>query len=152
MYTNAVVDHAHRKPFLIALAINFLWINASEICRYFFWVKPMLMEAFPDRATEAVITPGILVAWLIWDAILILAATGYYWMYLQRFPNTAFRAVLSATTFIFVAFGILSLGVVNMGLATLSVMLTALPLAWLEQLVAALLTGWVIRRFVSATT
>jgi len=43
-------------------------------------------------------------------------------------------------------FGLIWLGIVNMGLAPAKFIWAALPLAWLEQLVAAGITFWTIRR------
>ncbi len=34
-------------PFTVALIVNFVWINAPEVFRYFAFVMPMMREAFP---------------------------------------------------------------------------------------------------------
>jgi hypothetical protein len=134
------------KAFWLALGLNFIWINVSEVARYFGLVKPMLHDAFPEADHIAAVTPTIFASWMIWDTILILAATGFFWIYLQQF-GASFRNVLTASVcFTVTVFGLLWLGVVSMGLAPISFLWAALPLAWLEQLIAAYIVYWSMRR------
>ena len=125
------------KAFWLALGLNFVWINVSEVARYFGLVKPMLHEAFPGADNIAAITPGIFASWMVWDTILILAATGFYWMYLHQFGRSLRNVLLCATWFTVTVFGLIWLGIVNMGLAPASFIWAALPLAWAEHLIAA---------------
>lgn len=134
------------NSFWLALGLNFVWINLSEVVRYFGLIKPMLHDTFPGQSHIAAVTPGIFVSWMVWDMILILAATGFYWIYLHYFAMTVRSAVASATAFTITVFGLIWLGVVNMGLAPANFILVALPLAWLEQLIAALIVFWTIKR------
>ena len=142
------------NSFWLALGLNFIWINFSEVVRYFGLIKPMLHGSFPGQTHIAAVTPGIFASWMVWDTILIVAATGFYWIYLHYFAVTVRNAVISAAAFTVTVFGLIWLGVVNMGLAPASFIWAALPLAWLEQLIAAYIVFWTIRRsnLVSATT
>ena len=128
--------------FAMALMINFLWINASEVWRYFVIVRPDLLAAFADRPGIAPVTPLIALSWAAWDCILILAAVGYYSMHLRARGENAGQALLAATAFTVTVFGLLWLALINMGLATTQMAAKALPLAFAEQAVAALLTLW----------
>ncbi len=139
-------EDALKTAFQHALVANFVWINLSETVRYFLMVKPMLHAAFPGQDHIAAVTPMIFASWMVWDTILILAATGFYWMFLRQFGVALERAVLGATCFTLAVFGLIWLGVVNMGLAPAVFIWAALPLAWLEQIVAALLVLWTMRR------
>lgn len=134
------------RTFWLALIGNMIWINLSEVVRYFALIRPMLHESFPDQPEIAAITPALFASWMIWDTILILAATGFYWMYLERFGATSRHAGISSAFFTVTVFGLLWLGVANMGLVPLKFAWVALPFAWAEQFIAALIVIWVLRR------
>jgi hypothetical protein len=130
----------------IALAINFLWINASEIWRYLVIVKPMLHKAYPGRADIAPFDLPTFASWSVWDSWLILAATGFYWLYLN-WAGRGIRQALTAATFLTVTvFGLIWLGVVNMGFVPAQFIWVAVPLAWIEQAIAALVVWWAMGR------
>ncbi len=134
------------QSFWRALGLNFIWINISEVARYFGLIKPMLHETFPAQPHIAAVTPEIFASWMIWDTILIVAATGCYWICLRHFAVTVRNAAIAATAFTVTVFGLIWLGVVNMGLAPATFIWAALPLAWLEQLVAACIVFWAINQ------
>ena len=122
-----------RRAFLWALFANFIWINASEIARYFFVIRPMLRQLLAGQEGVAPMSWSIFGLWGIWDAILIVAATGFYWLWLDKFGKGWPQIVMASAAFTVTLFGLLWLGVANMGLAPYSLLLAALPLAWLEQ-------------------
>ncbi|MGF1545226.1 MAG: hypothetical protein ACFB00_12140 [Parvularculaceae bacterium] len=126
-----------------AFAANYVWINASEVWRYFAIVRPMLRAAYPDDPGVGAMNLAIFAVWGVWATILIAAATGFFWLYLQARGATLAEAAFGATGFTLGTFGLLWLGGGNMGLAPAPIMWTALPLAWLELFVAAL----IVRRF-----
>ncbi|MEO0983668.1 MAG: hypothetical protein AAFX03_13560 [Pseudomonadota bacterium] len=132
--------------FALALGANMIWINASEVWRYFMIVKPMLHEAFPGDAGVAAVTPAIFASWMVWDTILILAATGFYWMFLERNGASVRQALLAATALSVTIFGLIWLGIANMGLVPARFIWAALPLAWAEQAIAALIVLWTMKR------
>lgn len=134
------------NAFWLALGLNFMWINASEVARYFGLVKPMLHDAFPDAGHIAAVTPAIFVSWILWDTILIVAATGFLWMFLSQFGANFKNALIASLSFTVTVFGLLWLGVVNMGLVPIGFIWAALPLAWLEQVIAASIVLWAMRR------
>ena len=134
------------RAFWLALALNFVWINVSEVWRYFAIVKPKLLETFPDVAGIAPTSPGIIASWMLWDTVLILAATGTYWLFLKDDALSLSRAYFVATCFTITVFGLIWLGIANMGLAPISFLWAALPLAWAEQAIAALIVLWAMRR------
>jgi hypothetical protein len=135
-----------QKVLALALIGNMIWINISETARYFLVVRPMLRDAFPGVEHIAAITPGIFAIWVIWDTILIIAATGFYWLHLAHFGATLGQAVIAATCLTVTLFGLLWLGIANMGLAPLSLLWAALPLALIEQTIAALIVRWAMKR------
>jgi hypothetical protein len=129
-------ENIGRRMFLSALLANFIWINLSEIARYFWVVRPMLHEAYPGQSHVGAMDWGIFALWGIWDLVLILGATGFFWLWLEKFGTQWRQIVAASLSFTITIFGLIWLGVANMGLAPYSLLFAALPLAWLEQLIA----------------
>ncbi|MEO1017248.1 MAG: hypothetical protein AAFY56_06085 [Pseudomonadota bacterium] len=135
------------QPFLLTALVNMIWINASEVFRYFVFIMPMLRESFPQIPTVAPMNLGVFAIWGIWDTILVFATTGFAWLYLERFGRGWRQAVIAGTLVWLAIFVILWLGLFNMGLATWAILMIALPLSWLEMVVAALIVNWGMLRF-----
>jgi hypothetical protein len=134
------------RNFWIALTLNFLWINASEIWRYLAIVKPMLHEAYPGRADIAPFDLPTFASWSVWDSWLIVAATGFYWLYLSAAGRGIRPALIAATFLTITVFGLIWLGVVNMGFVSARFIWIAVPLAWIEQAIAAIIVWWAMGR------
>ena len=133
-------------PFTIALIANFVWINASEVFRYFAFVMPMMREAFPMVPDVAPMNLPVFMIWGVWDTILVLTATLLPWMAMKVFGASALRAVLYGTGVWMSVFVILWLGLYNMNMETVGVLAIALPMAWVEMVVAALIVWWFTAR------
>ena len=133
------------RAFGAAVLINLLWVNASEVFRYFVLIMPMMRAAFPETAGVAPMDWGVFLIWGLWDAVLVLAITGFVWLFLDRFGAGLSQAIAAASLFWLAVFGILWVGIFNMGLAPWPVLAVALPLAWLEMAVAALIVRWRFR-------
>ena len=133
-------------PFTMALIVNFIWINASEVFRYFAFVMPMMREAFPMVPNVAPMNLPVFMIWGIWDTILVLTATLLPWMAMKVFGDSALRAVLYGTGVWLSVFVILWLGTYNMNMATASVLAIALSMAWVEMVIAALIVWWFTTR------
>ncbi|WP_298465136.1 hypothetical protein [uncultured Erythrobacter sp.] len=125
-----------------AFLVNFIWINLSEVARYFLVVRPMLHEALAAQQGVAPMSVGIFALWGIWDLVLIVSATGFYWLWLDRFGDSLRQIVLASAVFTVTIFGLIWLGIANMGLAPYSLIVAALPLAWIEQAIACWLVVW----------
>ena len=147
-----IADHENAPPipiraFALTALINAVWINASEVFRYFAFVMPMMREAFPQVQDVAPMNLIIFVRWGVWDTILLLAVTGFVWIYLERFGASLRNALIAGTLVWASIFGILWLGLFNMNLATVPILAVALSLSWLEMLLASLITLWGMNRF-----
>lgn len=129
-------------PFTLALIVNFIWINASEVFRYFAFVMPMMREAFPLVPDVAPMNLPVFMIWSVWDTIVVLTATLLPWMAMKVFGASAMRALLYGTGVWMSVFVILWLGLYNMNMATADVLAFALPMAWVEMVVAALIVWW----------
>lgn len=130
------------RAFFITLLINTVWVNLSEVFRYFAFVMPMLRTALADVENVAPMSPGIFAIWGLWDAILVVAVTGFVWLFLERFGYGSRNAIFAGILFWMAVFVILWLGLFNMNLATLEILLVVLPLALAEILVAAIVVNW----------
>jgi hypothetical protein len=134
------------SPFVTALLINFLWINASEVFRYFVFVMPIMRDTFPMLPDVAPMNVPVFLIWGVWDTILVFTATLVPWMAMKVFGASIARAILYGTAVWLAVFVILWLGLYNMNLATPEVLAVALPLAWLEMVVASVVVWWVAAR------
>jgi len=130
------VERIGRRLFLSALIVNFIWINLSEIVRYLWVVRPMLQAAYPGQAHVAPMDFAVFALWGIWDMLLILGATGFFWLWLDKFGAQWQQIVLASLGFTLTVFGLIWLGVANMGLAPYAIIVVALPLAWVELVIS----------------
>lgn len=138
------------RPLMLAIAAVALWINASEVVRYFGVVMPMMRDAFPDLPDVAPMSVGVFAIWALWDSVLVALSVAVTWLALDRFGDRAPVAVLGATALWVATFWILWVGLWNMNLAPGRVVAVALPLSWLELVAAALIFRAVSRRARSA--
>ena len=134
------------RAFWIALGINLIWINASEIFRYFLFVMPMMQSELSVIDGFAPMNIAVFLIWGIWDTILVFAATFFCWLILERFGSSVRTALFAGTAIWMTVFVILWLGLLNMNLATYNMVLIALPLAWIEMIVAALIVRYCMTR------
>jgi hypothetical protein len=127
------------RAFWVALTINVVWINASEIFRYFVFIMPMMRDLLPQVPNMNV---TVFLIWGVWDTIIVVAATTFSWFFLDRFGRDWRMAFLAGTTLWITAFLILWLALFNMSLASINVLAIALPLSWFELIVAAQIVNW----------
>lgn len=138
-----IISHA----FLFTCIITTLWINASEVFRYFAFIMPMMQNYLAALPNVAQMNIPIFLVWGIWDTILTLAVTGFAWIYFDRFGSGFLSAIISGTLVWAGIFVILWLGLYNMNLANSAILSIALPLSWLEMVVAALIVNWCRKKF-----
>ena len=135
------------RVFWLTALVNAVWINASEVFRYFVFVMPMMREAFPQVEGIAPMNLPVFAIWGAWDTILVLAVTGFVFLFLDRFGNGLLQAIIAGSLIWTAIFVILWLGLFNMNIATGAILAIALPLSWLEMVVAALIVNWGMRYF-----
>lgn len=134
------------RAFWLALGVNFLWMNASEVFRCFAFVMPMMREALPGIVGVAPMNLPVFLVWGIWDTVLIGATTSVCWLMLTRFGPSVRPALVAGTLVWAAVFVLLWLALRNMNLATPPIIAAALPLAWVELAVAGLITRWALLR------
>lgn len=127
-----------RAFFSTCLLVN-IWIGISQTFRYFVVVVPMMRAAYPENADIVPITVPVILAWGIWIAIYLFWATSSIWIYCERFGATIRNAVIAGSLATLPAYGLFWLALYLMNLATADVILIALPMAWFELIVVALI-------------
>jgi hypothetical protein len=128
------------KTFIIQVLLVSLWVNVSEVFRYFVIVMPKTREYLAVIPGVLPLNWWVFSVWGVWDFILTALVVFMYWLVSQRFGHNLRSVMLAGTVswaFFFLLFWI---GFFNMGLAPLSLALIALPLAWVEMIVASWLT------------
>lgn len=147
--TNAISNGTElnrRHPLWLAIVLNLIWINASEVFRYFVFVMPMMRDALSMVPEVAPMNLQVFLVWGLWDTILVVAVCTIAWLAFDKFGFQIRTVLMTATGIWGTIFVILWLGLMNMNLATPEILLVALPLAWLEMLIAALIVRWSMNR------
>lgn len=124
------------KQFIIIVLITSLWINASEVFRYFVFVMPMMKEFWIGEEV-AEMNATIFSIWGIWDTLLSAVLVFIVWLFCERFGN-GIRSILTSATLVWLSiFVIFWVAASNMGLSDWGILLVALPLSWIEMVVGA---------------
>jgi hypothetical protein len=135
------------RGFGVAVLLNAIWINASEIFRYFIFIMPMMREAFPQVPNIAPMDPFVFAIWGVWDMLLIVLATGFMRLWFERFGHGTAMMLGAATLYWLGSFVFFWAAAYNMGFATFQIVCIALPLSWLELTIAAWIVRWSTARY-----
>ncbi|WP_394747059.1 hypothetical protein [Spongiimicrobium salis] len=128
--------HFSLKRFVIVTLVTSIWINVSEVVRYFVFVAPRTKAFFKGRPNIAQIDPFILGVWTFWDMLLSVLVVGSFWLFINVYGNTK-RSILYSASFIWaLLFVLFWIATINMGLASWDMLWIVLPLSWVEMLVA----------------
>lgn len=126
------------KDFIVITLITSLWVNTSELVRYFGYVRPKMQEYFSNIPQMGTIWDvQILAVWGFWDTLLTVLYVFLFWLCAQVFGNNGKAIVISGVmswAFFFVLYW---LATANMFLANWSNLLVVLPMALVETLVAS---------------
>jgi hypothetical protein len=125
------------KKFILTTLIVSIWINLSEVFRYFVIVMPKTREYLSMVPGIAPMNWSVFASWGVWDTILTGLVIFVYWLVAQRFGNNRMSAVLAGTISWMLLFVLFWLAMINMALAPVEIALIALPLAWFEMIVAS---------------
>ena len=127
------------RAFVLTFVVVSIWINASEIFRYFVFVMPMTRQTLAMVPNVAPMNLPVFLVWGLWDTLLVVMSVTLTWLYTQAFGAGMRSAVIVGTLswlFFFVLFWIAML---NMNLAEPATAAIALPLAWVELVIAGVL-------------
>ncbi|MGF1475829.1 MAG: hypothetical protein ACFB6S_09725 [Geminicoccaceae bacterium] len=140
-------DRSPIRTILLTFIIVSLWVNASEVFRYFLFVMPMIRSQLSIVPDVAPMNLPVFLIWGIWGSILVVGLITVTWLWCERFGYSWAQAVLAGTAVWLFVFVIFWLGLWNMNLTESNTPLVALPLAWVEMVVGALLTVFSLQRF-----
>ena len=104
------------KDFIIITLITSIWVNISELIRYFAYVRPEMIEYFPSIQNMGEIWNfQILLVWGFFDTLLVVLYVFLFWLSAQVFGNNRKSILISgfmSWSFFFVLFGVESDGIV----------------------------------------
>jgi hypothetical protein len=133
------------RRFVIVVLLVSIWVNASEVFRYFIIVMPETRDFLSVVPGVAPMNLPVFAIWGVWDMVLTTSCVFMFWLVSQVFGNN-YRSIVIAGTMSWVFFFVLFwVAIINMALAHPSLALKALPLAWLELVVASYLASVLYR-------
>lgn len=136
MSATVSADPQAKRSFLLTLLVAFLWLNVSEVFRYFAFVMPMMRESMSTVHDVAPMNFAVFMIWGLWDTLLFVVVGGIAWLFHERFGSGIRNAVAAGTLLWLAIFCIFWLAAYNMNLTVARVPLIALPLAWIEMVIA----------------
>ena len=125
------------KKFIIVTLVTSIWINISEVFRYFVFVMPEMRSSLSAVNDVAPMNLIVFSIWGAWDTLLTGLVVFIFWIYAQTYGNNIRSVVISGTISWGLLFVLFWVAMVNMGLAKWSILAITLPLSWLELIVAS---------------
>lgn len=135
------------KSFILITLLVSIWVNASEVFRYFVIVMPEMRDSLAMVPDVAPMDIPVFLIWGAWDTLLTGMIVWMFWLVASVYGNNGRSVIiagLASWSFFFVLFWV---GMVNMNLAGWSLALIALPLALLETVVASFIASKLFVRF-----
>lgn len=122
------------KHFLVTILIVSIWINASEVFRYFVLVIPKVKDYWNNLESIADMNWIIFSIWGLWDTLLTTFIVFISWLCFQVFDKIKSIAIASLLGWmLFVLFWIAA---ANMGFSSWSLLWITLPLGLFEMIIA----------------
>ena len=122
------VNNFKLKQFVIITLITSIWVNISEVFRYFVLVMPRVKSFFDNKTGVAEMDWEIFAIWGFWDTLLTAVLVFIFWLYAKSFGFTAKSALVSGTIVWSAVFVIFWVATANMGLSDWNILLITLPL------------------------
>ena len=125
------------KDFIVITFLTSIWVNASEVFRYFVLVRPEMHEYLSTVPNVADMNFAIFAIWGLWDTLLTALYVFLFWLCANVFGNNVKSILISGVMswcFFFLLFWV---GMANMNLSSWGYLLIVLPLALIETLIAA---------------
>jgi len=125
------------KQFILITLMVSIWINISEVFRYFVFVMPRMKSHFDNITGIAEMNLQIFFIWGIWDTLLTVVLVFVFWLFAKTYGNN-FNSVIKSGLFVWLSiFVIFWVATANMGLSNWSILLITLPLSLIEMMVGA---------------
>jgi hypothetical protein len=129
------------KDFIIITLIVSLWVNISEVFRYFVIVRPEMHINLSVIPNVADMNLTIFLIWGFWDTLLTALFVFLFWLCANSFGNNYKTIIMSGLVswcFFFVLFWV---GMANMNLSNWMFLFIVLPLALIETIVASFIAS-----------
>ena len=134
------------KQFVIITLIVSIWINISEVFRYFVLVMPRVKSYFQNRSGIADMDLRIFSIWGFWDTLLTAVLVLIFWLYAKSFGNNWKSILISGLVVWSAVFVIFWVAMANMGLSSWEILFITLPLSLLEMIIGA----WIASKLYAA--
>lgn len=135
------------RHFIVITLITSIWINASEVFRYFILVVPRVKAYWNNLEFVADMSIGIFAIWGLWDTILTAMVVYIFWLYSRVYGNNI-RSVITSSILSWMFFFVLYwVGAANMGYSDWKILWITLPLSLLELLVASFIASKLYKKY-----
>lgn len=135
------------KSFLIITLITSIWINVSEVFRYFILVMPQVKAYWNNLEHIADMNWFIFSIWGLWDTLLTAMLVFLFWLYSRVFGNNN-RSVFVVGTLGWLFFFVLYwVGTANMGYSDWAILTITLPLSLVELIIAAWIAAFLYKKY-----
>lgn len=135
------------KHFTMITLLTSIWINISEVFRYFVLVMPRVKSFFDDRQGIADMDYSIFAIWGLWDTLLTGVLVFAFWLYSRVFGNSNRSVMISGTLVWLAVFVIFWVATANMGLSEWKILWITLPLSWLEMVIGAWIASKLYKKY-----
>lgn len=126
---------------MIVILLVSIWVNISEVFRYFLLVRPEMQSFLDQQEGIAQMSWSILAIWGLWDMLLTALIVAIFWLCATVFDNS-WRTIFTSGTLTWLAiFVMFWVATANSGLADWRMLWVVLPLSWLEMIVAAFISS-----------
>lgn len=123
--------------FIKVTLITSIWVNVSEVFRYFLIVMPEMRKDLSGIPNVAPMDWIVFSIWGVWDTILAASVVYLTWLAYKVYGTGRRAFLVSGTTSWVMFFLLFWVGMVNMNLANVQLLISTLPLSLLETMVAA---------------
>jgi hypothetical protein len=134
------------NQFLKTILLVSIWINISEVFRYFVIVMPVLRKHLSVISNVLPMDWVVFSIWGIWDTILTTGVVFITWLCLNVYDKSIRIILIAGTTSWAMFFLLFWIGMVNMNLSKINLLAWTLPLSWIETTIAAWITIKLIKK------
>lgn len=125
------------NKFVKITLLTSIWINISEVFRYFVIVMPTMRKDLSAIPNVAPMDWWVFSIWGVWDTILTASVVFITWLCFKTFGDKKRTIYIAGTTCWAMFFLLFWVGMVNMNLSNPNLLLLTLPLSWIEMTIGA---------------
>lgn len=126
--------------FLKLVLITSIWVNISEVFRYFVIVMPAMRKDLSVIPNVAPMDWGVFSIWGVWDTILTAGIVFIAWLCIRVYGKSTRTIIIAGTTSWALFFLLFWVGMVNMNLSKIYLLAYTLPLSWIETIIGSWIT------------